>query len=1187
MRVCTIFLIVYLALHSAPANSTTYNVNASGTGDYATIQEAINSCVEGDTILLVDGTYSGIGNWDLDFGSYDVVVKSENGPAGCIIDCGGGASGDHRGFNISSPRTNATIIEGITIQNGYLAEGTGAGIKMIGASPTIKGCVIRDGTIESDIINSANGGGIYGSSSSAVIIDNEITGNDIFNFASGGAAIGVNASLGIIISGNHIHGNIARGPGGAGGILSINSNGFISDNIIEDNTSTMGDVGGITVNYPNLYSPGDMKVVNNLIVRNAGRGIYCYLGGTELINNTIYDNTGGGIFGDTLTVTNCILYYNNGPEITVLDTALVTYSWVEGGWPGTGNISGTSIAFETGPEGDFYLPAANECVDAGSDLAENICFGTGNGTECLNIRTTRTDETFDSGTVDMGFHYRRAPTTLYVPTNFATIQEAIDYAIDGDVVQVYTGIYYESINLLGKEITVRGNPYFPATTMIDAGSLDAVVTCNSGETPNTVIEGFTIQHGENVGGGFRVYNGSPTIRNCTIRENVGGSGGAMYLHTCQSLIENCLIMDNAAAHGGGIYCYLSDVRIENCVIRDNTADGAHGLPGEGGGIYVNESNPVILYTVIDGNTAAGTGSMGGGIHVKPASGDIDMHWCTLYGNTADLGAGLFLEDAVVSIGNNIFCANLDGEAIACSGTGDADVYCTDIYNNEGGDWVGCIADQVLIHENYSVDPLFRDGQGGYFNLPDISPCASTGSPGCNGCGAKPDATHSPQIITVHPMGAGDFSNIQAAINSANGGDTINLANGTYTGDGNRDINYNGKSVVVRSADGFPEICVIDCEASDVDRHRGVIFSTREGDGAKLQNVTVRNAYLLSGAGAGIYIGKSIPGISGCIIEGCYAFDGAGMFIGNSDPDITDCVFRNNSAANSGGGIRLNVNQPEISGCTFVGNFAVWGGGAIYNYYASPVVTGCVFYDNTSEYWGGGIHNQHPNTSTIVDNCTFCRNGAPTGGGIMSRNNAVCTVTNSIIAFSIEGVAVHCESGATTTASCADVYGNSGGNWTGGIAGQGSSNNNFSADPVFCDTAGVNLRLEDISPCTSANNPTCGYVGAYDAGCVVTDAGEPGIGLPEAMRLYQSYPNPFNPSTTIEFDLPDPAHVRLCVYNVKGELVSTLVDCDLQAGRKKIVWNAVNDHGSNLASGVYFYKITVGDFVQTRKIVLLR
>jgi hypothetical protein len=94
-------------------------------------------------------------------------------------------------------------------------------------------------------------------------------------------------------------------------------------------------------------------------------------------------------------------------------------------------------------------------------------------------------------------------------------------------------------------------------------------------------------------------------------------------------------------------------------------------------------------------------------------------------------------------------------------------------------------------------------------------------------------------------------------------------------------------------------------------------------------------------------------------------------------------------------------------------------------------------------------------------------------------------------------------------------------------------------------------------------------------------------VPTVFALYQNAPNPFNPTTTIRFDLPRAVRVSLRVYNAKGELVAKIVDENMTQGRKAIAWTAANDNGSAVASGVYFYRLVAGGFVQTKKMVLLR
>ena len=94
-------------------------------------------------------------------------------------------------------------------------------------------------------------------------------------------------------------------------------------------------------------------------------------------------------------------------------------------------------------------------------------------------------------------------------------------------------------------------------------------------------------------------------------------------------------------------------------------------------------------------------------------------------------------------------------------------------------------------------------------------------------------------------------------------------------------------------------------------------------------------------------------------------------------------------------------------------------------------------------------------------------------------------------------------------------------------------------------------------------------------------------LPEVYALHQNYPNPFNPITTLRYDLPEQANVNIIIYDMLGRQVKTLINQTQDAGFKSVIWNATNDYGKPVSAGVYLYQIQAGEFVQTRKMVLLK
>jgi hypothetical protein len=94
-------------------------------------------------------------------------------------------------------------------------------------------------------------------------------------------------------------------------------------------------------------------------------------------------------------------------------------------------------------------------------------------------------------------------------------------------------------------------------------------------------------------------------------------------------------------------------------------------------------------------------------------------------------------------------------------------------------------------------------------------------------------------------------------------------------------------------------------------------------------------------------------------------------------------------------------------------------------------------------------------------------------------------------------------------------------------------------------------------------------------------------LPDSCRLAQNFPNPFNPETTIEFYVPTTSPVSITIHNVLGQLIQTLVSRSLPPGSHTAEWDATDQYGRAVASGIYFYRMEVGEFTSTRKMVLVR
>ena len=94
-------------------------------------------------------------------------------------------------------------------------------------------------------------------------------------------------------------------------------------------------------------------------------------------------------------------------------------------------------------------------------------------------------------------------------------------------------------------------------------------------------------------------------------------------------------------------------------------------------------------------------------------------------------------------------------------------------------------------------------------------------------------------------------------------------------------------------------------------------------------------------------------------------------------------------------------------------------------------------------------------------------------------------------------------------------------------------------------------------------------------------------IPATYKLFPAFPNPFNPITTLRYNLPGNSIVNIVIYDMLGKQVKTLVDQAQEAGYRKVVWDATNDYGKLVSAGIYLYRIQVGEYISTKKMVLLK
>ncbi len=342
--------------------------------------------------------------------------------------------------------------------------------------------------------------------------------------------------------------------------------------------------------------------------------------------------------------------------------------------------------------------------------------------------------------------------------------------------------------------------------------------------------------------------------------------------------------------------------ILRCMFVANRASGC------GGAIALFSGTRLTLTEcTFSGNTAVERG--GGAISCCESRAHAER--CTFYANSAPSGSGVecrrYYEPTELSLEHCVVAEGVLGEAISCLGGAVAALRCCDVFGNEGGDWVGCLAEQYGMDGNIWGNPWFCNAPGGDFRLWSTSPCAPpwTQTPECGRIGAH-DVGCFGHTHSVRPDGTGDFPTIQEAIDAAQDCDVVELQaqhGEPFVGHGNRDIDFRGKAIVVRSWRSNPYDCIVDCEGNLEEPHHGFHFQDGED-----------NASLLVGIG----------------ITGGYDNYGGAIRCEDAAPRFRNCMLFTNTAVVTGGGLH-SVNLSSLPGpisehCTISRNAAPAGGG---------------------------------------------------------------------------------------------------------------------------------------------------------------------------------------------------------------------------------------------------------------------
>lgn len=580
----------------------------------------------------------------------------------------------------------------------------------------------------------------------------------------------------------------------------------------------------------------------------------------------------------------------------------------------------------------------------------------------------------------------------------------------------------------------------------------------------------------------------------------------------------------------------SGSRLGYCLIENGLATEA--WPNNcGGGVYCYNSSPTFTHCTISDNSA---GEDGGGVYCGGSSlATFDN--CTIDGNSADhFGGGGCCWQCSPTFTHCHITNNTTQSAGAGVYCGESSTSFTDcIIASNSAEFVGggvyCEASSIILTDCTVSSNLAERGAGIHCHLssPSFTNCTIIDNSATNGGGIC--CEHSSPNLTDCVIRS------NTSIASGGGVECIDSApvfiQCTISGNSS---SRGGGVVCLASLPSFMS-CTISANSAEYDDGGGVY-----------------------GGCCGIFTDCTIR-------DNSAAVDGGGVYGGGS---LTNCTIRDNLAGRNGGGMCEAV---ALWNCVLSGNSATCGAG-VYCHCTSPTLTNCTIVDNSCGWYGGGV---------------YCR-----------RTSAMFNST--IVAFS-DGEGVYFNESDSSHFQYCDIFGNSGGDIAffnndpaqgptgiGDILATNANGDscdtyfNIFLDPMFVDTAAGDYHLLAGSPCIHAGDPdlpldpdsTIADIGAFYFHQL--DADEPVAVLPTAYALHPNWPNPFNPVTTIRYDVKETSQVRLTIFNLLGQEVVRLVDGRHLADSYTVSWNA-----AGLPSGIYLCRMEAPGFAHTRKVVLVK
>jgi len=771
---------------------------------------------------------------------------------------------------------------------------------------------------------------------------------------------------------------------------------------------------------------------------------------------------------------------------------------------------------------------------------------------------------------------------------FFTIQEAIDFASNGDTILVHPSTYYENINFNGKNIVVAslflttGNKDYINDTVINGNHNGVVVTFQNGETSSTILKGFTITNGyAEDGGGIKCFNASkPVIDHLIISDNTAtddGGGVACYYYSCPK-ISNCLLIDNIAYdNAGGIYMNNCHGLIENCLFVDNTSNaGSSALDLWGSSPLIrnitcydnysggwatigmwNDANPVIQNSIVFQNTGYG--------FVFHPDADPIIEFCDCFGNSD----GHFSGSVPQGLGT-IVQVNANNDP------------CDEFYN-------------------IFIDPLLIDPLNLNLSLSQISPCIDAGIPDTTGLHfPQYDIEGNPRIVdgngngvAIIDMGCYEYYNFQQSIylsiptENALPGDTVLVPINVLFP---QDSTFTSAEIIIGGYLGSLEFLELIADSSLVG-NAGWMYEYNETD--SLNTIWMAGSEPISGEDVLIWIKFSVPNTATDFIP--ITLEDALFDTGLVPVELT-----------SGG---IDIVALIYGDVDFNGSVQAYDASMILQYLVGYInlddlqlFVADVSLDSTVSALDATLILQYG--VGIIDTLPYQPGASYIANGDITMEDRVYTgdpidvpiiITNAENIFSFDGL-INFD---TECLMLSDVYWSDFLDgyfiWTNVESGEfrlvGSGTIPYEEDGIiatirFYPKDGFN-NYDSTTVCFENlrwnENDTMHNIAAS----IITN--NFGTNNPQELEfiLHQNSPNPFTYNTKIKYSIPLESTVSLKIYNIRGELIAELVNEFKDKGSYDVVWDGRDKFGNKAVNGIYFYKFISGSSEIIKRMILLR